>query len=548
MFNIGDRADINVFDPLMAPNKKTIMQAKHEHRSELYRYVIAMAGMATIDFCFTGAYVLISGHSSVLLRAMTLNIVVLIAVNALGAVLLFHPIDRAIKSLQSDDKPDLSAARKRLNRLHIHSSLWAFCVGLIYCTAAFGSGVFLIHDPALASTVPLTTRITAGLWFSFAYAAHFAIYAYFAALDRAETVRRNMFENWQVTFDPGQAHIGRRLAIVFLLLTLISSIAILLDLTLFPEIRALQGLSTQQAVMLDVIATETAAILCLFFINRTLTRPILYLGDAMQKIGKAYFSARSPIASDDEIGQLAAEFNHMAAGLAEREDMRRAFERYVSRDVVELALKREQHGDPRAAGELRFATVMFCDISDFTAMSEKLAPQQVISLLNEYFDKVNAPIRHHRGVVMNYVGDALHAAFNVIDDDPDHAIHALKAALGIRHITQNSRFGDNMLMKTRIGIHSGPVVAGPVGSSDRIDFTIQGDTANLASRLENYNKETGTEILISKTTRDLIIAHNGTQDDITFIDLGAHAIRGRQSQIGLFTVAETKTPPQPSQD
>ncbi|RCK53800.1 hypothetical protein TH25_04720 [Thalassospira profundimaris] len=522
------------------------MQAKHEHPSKLRRYVIAMAGMATIDFCFTGAYVLISGHSSVLARALMLNIVVLIGVNAVGAALLFRPINRAIKSLQSGDRTQLAHAKRRLNSLHIHSTLWAFCVGLIYCTAAFGSGVFLVHDPALASTVPLATRITAGLWFSFAYAAHFAIYAYFAALDRAETVRRNMFENWQVAFAPGQARIGPRLAIVFLLLTLISSLAILLDLTLFPEIRALQGLSTQQAVILDVIATETAAILCLFFINRTLTRPIRYLRDVMQKIARADFTARSPIASDDEIGQLAADFNHMAAGLAERENMRRAFERYVSRDVVELALQREQSGDPRAAGELRFATVMFCDISDFTAMSENLAPQQVISLLNDYFDQVNAPIRHHGGVVMNYVGDALHAAFNVLHDDPYHAIHALDAALGIRNITRNSRFGDdNLMMKTRIGIHSGPVVAGPVGSSDRIDFTIQGDTANLASRLENYNKETGTEILISKTTRDLIMAHRDLQRDVSFIDLGEHAIRGRQSPVGLFTVADTHTSPNP---
>ncbi|OSQ37225.1 adenylate/guanylate cyclase domain-containing protein [Thalassospira mesophila] len=518
------------------------MQATSRNQNHWQRYVIAMAGMATIDFCFTGAYVAISGNADVLGRAIGLNIAILIILNGVGAACLFRPIAGAITCLAAGTPARLAIATRRLRRLHLYSAIWAFCVGLIYCAAAFGSGVFLITPQPEIPGAPLEIRLFAGFWFSFAYATHFAVYAYFAALDRSETVKRHMFENWQVRFYPGRATIGPRLAIVFLVLTLVSSVAILFDLTLFVDIRASQGLSTQQAVMLDVIATETAAILCLFFISRTLTRPIRFLRDAMRKISQGDFTARSPIASDDEIGQLAYEFNHMAAGLAEREQMRRAFERYVSRDVVELAMDRENRGDPRAAGELRFATVMFCDISDFTSLSENLAPQQVISLLNDYFDKVNAPIRDQGGIVLNYVGDALHAAFNILHDDPNHALHAVRAALAIRHVTRHTRFGGSHLMKTRIGIHSGPVVAGPVGSGDRIDFTIQGDTANLASRLENLNKETNTEILISKTTRDLITSADSQSHTISFIDLGTHAIRGRKSEIDLFTLGDAADP------
>jgi len=520
--------------------KMQFMQATSRDHSHWQRYVFAMAGMATIDFCFTGAYVAISGNAHVLGRAIGLNILILILLNGIGAAILFRPVANAIQCLSSGLPAKLPSATRRLRHLHLYSTIWAFCVGLVYCAAAFGSGVFLIAPQATTTLVPTEIRVFAGFWFSFAYATHFAVYAYFAALDQTETVKRHLFENWQVRFHPGRAAIGPRLAIVFLVLTLVSSAAILLDLTLFVDIRASQGLSTQQAVMLDVIATETAAILCLFFISRTLTRPVVFLREAMRKISQGDFTARSPIASDDEIGQLAYEFNHMAAGLAEREQMRRAFERYVSRDVVELAMDRENRGDPRAAGELRFATVMFCDISDFTSLSENLAPQQVISLLNDYFDKVNAPIRDNGGIVLNYVGDALHAAFNILHDDPNHAQHAVRAALAIRHVTRITRFGGTHIMKTRIGIHSGPVVAGPVGSGDRIDFTIQGDTANLASRLENLNKETGTEILISKATRDLIGHAEGTKDDMSFIDLGTHTIRGRKSDIDLFTLGETR--------
>lgn len=512
---------------------------KPDHALSLTRrFVLAMMGMALIDVIFTGAYVLISGNLQIVWRAALVNVAILIGLNGIGAMILFAPVRQTIADLVRGNHPKLTQATRRLRLLPLLAVFWAFIVGMIYCAAAFGLDVF-ITNPDFSPRPSPQTRLAAVIWFSFAYAAHFAIYAYFAAIDCAEVTRQKMFEQFDVHFHPGKAHIGLRLAIVILALTLISSAAILLDLTVFRDIRAEQGLGVEQAVMLDVIATETAAVLCLIFISRTLTRPIGLLTGAVRKIASGNFAVRSPVSSDDEVGKLAFEFNRMAAGLAEKDRMRRAFERYVSQDVVDLALAREQAGDPRAAGELRFATVMFCDISDFTRLSEDLAPAEVIALLNEYFDRVNAPIRDHGGVVLNYVGDALHAVFNVLRDDADHAAHAVRAAIAIQTALKDHRFGGSHKMNTRIGIHSGPVVAGPVGSTDRIDFTIQGDTANLASRLENLNKETRTEILLSQTTYDLardLCTRDDTRTPIAFRALGPHSIRGRQNDVTLYTI------------
>lgn len=509
-------------------------------RALLGRYVLTMAGMAIIDVCFSGAYVLISGNLSVIWRAAVINALILLMLNAAGAFVIFRPIFNLINALSSRHPIKRSTGLRRLRRLHIVSSIWAFIVGLAYCLAAFGLGIFNANPPPLAEP-DIATKIYAASWFSFAYAAHFAIYAFFASADCAQVIRQQTHDLWGIEYRPGDGHIGLRLAIVILALTLISSIAILFDITLFRDIRAAQGLSVEQAVILDVIATETAAVLCLFFISRTLTRPIGQLTDAVREIGAGKTRTRIAVTSDDEVSQLAFEFNRMAAGLEEKDRMRRAFERYVSQDVVDLAMAREQSGDPRAAGELRFATVMFTDISGFTRLSEDMEPGDVIALLNEYFDLVNAPIRNHGGVVLNYVGDALHAVFNVLHDDPDHAANAVRAAITMQNVTRHHKFAGNMKIETRIGIHSGPVVAGPVGSGDRIDFTIQGDTANLASRLEAMNKETGTEILISAATREL--ADDQTHANFAFKALGSFAIRGRQQPVDLFTISNEQSAP-----
>ncbi|NIZ03462.1 adenylate/guanylate cyclase domain-containing protein [Thalassospira lucentensis] len=497
------------------------------------RYIRALIGMAIIDVCFSGAYVLISGNTSLIWRAALVNITILVGLNALGAWVLFRPISHLITGLNTDTRQRIGPGVRRLRHLALVSSIWAFVVGVIYSVSAFGLGVFNTN-PELSEQVPAITKLYGSLWFAFAYAAHFAIYAFFAAAACCETIKHDIHTKWGFNFRPGRARIGYRLAVVILALTLISSLAILLDLTVFREIRATQGLTVQQAVILDVIATETAAVLCLYFITRTLTSPIGRLTEAVRDIRQGKVDTRIAVTSDDEAGKLAFEFNRMADGLSEKDRMRRAFERYVSQDVVHLAMERERNADPRAGGELRYATVMFTDISGFTRMAEQLEPAQVISLLNEYFDLVNAPIRDHGGAVLNYVGDALHAAFNVVHDDPDHAANAVRAGIAMQKLSRDHVFAGGQKIKTRIGIHTGPVVAGPVGSRDRVDFTIQGDAANLASRLENMNKETRTEILISATTKALCGAIE--EDGIAFRDLGTFDIRGRTQTIDLFTI------------
>ena len=205
-------------------------------------------------------------------------------------------------------------------------------------------------------------------------------------------------------------------------------------------------------------------------------------------IEKGDFKARVDVVSHDEIGGLGHAVNRMAEGLARREVVERAFRRYHDKSVAERILSGGE-GETHIPSKRMPAVVMFSDIRGFTRMSEKMNPEQVVAILNEYFEKMVTVINANNGHIDKFIGDAIMAYWGVPDPDPNAAALAVKTALGMRDEMDklNVKFLAQGWPKigVGIGINSGDVVAGSLGSSDRMEYTVIGDVVNTAQRGES---------------------------------------------------------------
>jgi adenylate cyclase len=181
-----------------------------------------------------------------------------------------------------------------------------------------------------------------------------------------------------------------------------------------------------------------------------------------------------------------------------RKELRRAFGFYLSPQMADKIANSDF--DLRPGGEIVEATVIFTDLENFTTLSEDLDPAEVSAILIAYFEQTTRCILEKKGTIIKYVGDAVMAAWGAPIDDPAHATRAAEAACDLRGLTEMEVRGKKL--RTRIGINSGKVLAGNLGSSFRFDYTMIGDTTNFASRLESLNKYLGTQILISEAVRE----------------------------------------------
>ncbi len=203
--------------------------------------------------------------------------------------------------------------------------------------------------------------------------------------------------------------------------------------------------------------------------------------------------------------------------------------RFVAPEVAERISTSERGLQP-GEGEVRDATVLFTDIEGFSTVSEKVSPERLVMLLNEYFDAMSRIVERHGGVITQFQGDAMLVTFNTVRDDPEHAAKAVRAAIEIRETTRERLFGGAVRMRTRCGINTGRIVAGAVGSAERLLYTVHGDEVNIAARLEQLNKKYGTYILVSEST---VRAAGG---DFSFRPVDEIAVRGRIAPTRAFTV------------
>jgi adenylate cyclase len=176
--------------------------------------------------------------------------------------------------------------------------------------------------------------------------------------------------------------------------------------------------------------------------------------------------------------------------------------------MTESVLAHLLNGEVALGGETIEVTILFSDIRSFTSISETMDAQTLVGLLNEYFTEMVSIIMKHGGVVDKYIGDAIMAVFGAPVPSPNDAINAVRAAIDMRaslaRLNERLVSRGGMPLRTGIGLHTGEVVAGNIGSEQRMEYTVIGDAVNLASRLESCTKDVGVDILISETTYELV--------------------------------------------
>ena len=222
----------------------------------------------------------------------------------------------------------------------------------------------------------------------------------------------------------------------------------------------------------------------------------------------------------------------------ERERVRDLFSRFVPENVVDDVLARADDG-LRLGGVQRDGTVMFCDLRGFTTFAETLPPDRVIELLNVYLTEMSDAILDHGGTLVAYMGDGIMAVFGAPLEQPDHAQRGLDTAremLATRLPRFNAYLAEQGLggpFRMGIGLNSGPVMSGNVGSERRLEYTAIGDTTNTAARIEGMTKGTPHQLFVAESVRDRL---DGPADDLVFVD--EMEVRGRAARVRLWALAD----------
>jgi adenylate cyclase len=268
-----------------------------------------------------------------------------------------------------------------------------------------------------------------------------------------------------------------------------------------------------------------------------ISHPINKLRESTKALGKGDFDHRIAIPRNDELGDLGSAFNKMAEDLALKDKIQDSFGRYVTPEIVDLIMA-DPDDNPWMKGSRVEATVLFVDIRGFTTLSENKAPEVIVELLNDYFSRITEIVIKHGGHLNKFVGDAAMAIFGTPVPNLEHAEAAVKAALDIQAAiamldgtkldgTQKIQF---LPYQVGVGINSGEVVAGNLGSQKRMEYTVIGDNVNVASRLTSL-AEAG-EILISKRTYELI----KSKIKLKIEEKGTVPVKGRRMEITIFNV------------
>jgi adenylate cyclase len=236
-------------------------------------------------------------------------------------------------------------------------------------------------------------------------------------------------------------------------------------------------------VLIAVAVATTISLYLTVLFSKSIIRPIADLQRATEAVGEG----------GDELGELAASFNQMVEGLAERERLREVFGTYLDKSVAEHILGEEFAQE----GQELEVSVLVCDVRDFTSFAASSSAKEVVSRLNQLFEIVVPIVGRHRGHVDKFLGDGLLGVFGAPEPYPDHADRAVLAACEMA-TKVNSR--DDLGLKIGVGVNTGPVVAGSIGGGGRLNFSVIGDAVNVATRVEAATREVGEDVLITERT------------------------------------------------
>ncbi|WP_374035168.1 adenylate/guanylate cyclase domain-containing protein [Bdellovibrio bacteriovorus] len=274
------------------------------------------------------------------------------------------------------------------------------------------------------------------------------------------------------------------------------------------------------------------AIFFIFLFSMTLTSPIEKLAEMINLVSKGNFNvkARAQVKSHDEVGDLAEAFDHMTEGLKERDKVKSLFSKFHGSSVAEDLINK----DIGVGGQTKDVVVFFSDIRGFTAFSEKRSPEEVVEMLNEYFGVMVKIINSHGGVVDKFIGDAIMAVWGAPKSSDKDAHQAVRACLEMRRALEglNERriAREQPPINIGMGLHAGKAISGTIGSDERMEYTVIGNTVNTASRIEASTKAFGADLLISDTVIEKI------GEDFKTELAGAAEVKGRSEALKMFKV------------
>ncbi|MDO8270885.1 MAG: adenylate/guanylate cyclase domain-containing protein [Gammaproteobacteria bacterium] len=257
----------------------------------------------------------------------------------------------------------------------------------------------------------------------------------------------------------------------------------------------------QRVLLQFYLAVLAVSLLAVVLLARSVTRPVLDLAQRVRRIESGDFGQSVQVSGRDEISELATSVNNMARGLAEKEKVRDLLGKVVSHEIAEELLSKTIE----LGGEEKIVTVLFADIKGFTSLCENTPPEAVLTLLNSYLSEITAVIERHQGVVDKYTGDSVMALFGAPLSRGNDAQNAVRTALAMEEamtsLNARNRAAGMAEVEAGIGVHTGLVVAGNLGSQNRLNYTVIGDSVNLSARLEGLTRKYHVANIVSETTR-----------------------------------------------
>jgi adenylate cyclase len=336
--------------------------------------------------------------------------------------------------------------------------------------------------------------------------------------------------------------LGRRLVEGYVIFTSVPVLVLLLTLLRFIDELGGDRQYVVETALLAVGFTGGAIAAAVAY-GRSLRRDSEQLLEAVRRVGGGDFQPGAATSRPDELALVAAGINEMAGGLQLRERIREAFGRFVSPQVAsEFIEKYAREGKMGVlGGSRRDVVILFSDLRDFTRLSESLAPEALIEVLNGYFQEMVGAIQQHGGLVDKFIGDAVLAVFGLTEGRGNPAVAAVSAGLEMRRRLEayNAKLAERGIqLQSGIGIHAGEVVAGYLGSTDRVEFTVIGHNVNLASRIEGKAREPLPPLLFSEEVARRLA------DAFTVKEVGSVAFKGVAGEVRLLTVEGSARPAQ----
>lgn len=440
------------------------------------QFYLSMLTVAGIDFCFALIYEIPLGR---FLPTATLLVLLTLA----GSFVIFRPIQQYLMHPGTTPVP----VRRIAALGHVCTAYMAATISIL------AAAKFVVLPHILNFDIDSLLTPNERLWLPILHTLYYTALTYFVMVNYEATLRIHVFRRCGKLIPAAKGSLLKRILAAFGVTTLLPISLILLHV--FEHDMTLE----RSVLIQDIAASALGLFVTMIFVTRSLLGPIRSLETAVASVRRNDLSVTVPVMSNDETGRLASGFNQMVRGLRERALIRATFGRYIPERVASAILSSGGNLKPRSAT----ATILYADIEGFTAIAERMSPEHVVEVLNEYFSAAVALIEMNNGVVTQFQGDAILATFNLPVKDKFHAESAIRTGLAIQRLCAKQKFAGTQL-RTRVGIATGTVTAGNVGSDNRVSYTVHGDAVNLAARLEQLNKSFGTYLLIDEATVNLL--------------------------------------------